>query len=305
MAPQIIGIGMACVDHLYRLEDVSELPNGHVIEYSVQGGGPAATAIAAARVLGAECGMIACVGDDERGRFVLDGLEGIGVDASHSALKPGGSTPMVLVLVDGRTAERHFLALTAGPPMLEAAEVDWDYVAGARILHFDNWVKDPVALMQRARALDVTVTVDFNVTPGNEPDWLPMADVLIGSADVRGGALRSDAVLREAIAVSKRGPRIAVLTLGSDGCVGVGPEGPFRVPAFRVDVVDTCGTGDVFHGAFAYALLQEWEARDCATFAAATAAMGATRLGGRAGLPTADQVAAFLLARGWEGPWQP
>jgi len=69
-------------------------------------------------------------------------------------------------------------------------------------------------------------------------------------------------------------------------------------------VVDTCGTGDVFHGSYAWALNRGWAARECAVFASATASLSATRLGGRAGLPTAGQVSAFLAERGQHGPWE-
>jgi sulfofructose kinase len=67
--------------------------------------------------------------------------------------------------------------------------------------------------------------------------------------------------------------------------------------AFPVPVKDTTGAGDVFHGAFLYALLQDWNLRRCVTFAAAVAALKCRALGGRAGIPTLPEALAFL---GWE-----
>jgi sugar/nucleoside kinase (ribokinase family) len=302
--PAIIGIGMSTVDRLYLLEDVSQLPGGTVLDYSVQGGGPCATAMAAVAVLGTRCGMIACVGDDDRGVQALDSLRAVGVDVSRSVVKPVGATPMVMVLVDRPTGDRHFLALSAEPPLASEDDIDWDYVAGARILHLDNWVRGPGALIEKAHNLGPIISVDTNMSPGQYPEWIEHVDVLIGSADVRADRRKPEVALKEAEQIAGHGPHTAILTLGREGCVGVGPEGPFRLPAFEVKVVDTCGTGDVFHGAFVYALNRGWRTRDCAVFASAAAALSATKLGGRAGLATAAQVAEFLRARGCGGPWE-
>ena len=69
---------------------------------------------------------------------------------------------------------------------------------------------------------------------------------------------------------------------------------PIHQPALAVDVVDTTGAGDVFHGAYLYAYLQGWPAGRCLAFAAATAALKCRELGGRAGIPTRRQVDAAL-----------
>mgnify|MGYP001035773957 CR=1 FL=1 len=304
MAPEIVGIGMSTVDHLYRLENVSELPRGGVLEYAIDGGGPAATAMAAAATLGAPCGMMACVGDDERGRFALDTLREAGVDVSRSVVREGGSTPMVLVLADAASGERHFLALRTDPPRLETDEIDWDYAAGARVVLVDNWVKDADAVLERLSALDAQTLVDSAFHHGFYPDWLAAVDVFIAGGDVPAWRDDPDGALEEAAKIVERGPHTAILTLGGAGCVGVGPEGEFRLPAFEVEVVDTCGTGDVFHGSYAYALNGGWAPRECALFASATASLSAMCLGGRAGLPTAERVAAFLAERGEHGPWE-
>ena len=40
------------------------------------------------------------------------------------------------------------------------------------------------------------------------------------------------------------GPRVVAITLGADGCLIATPKEIARVPAFKVDVVDTTGAGD-------------------------------------------------------------
>src|SRR5207302_9212365 len=81
----------------------------------------------------------------------------------------------------------------------------------------------------------------------------------------------------------------AVVTGGEHGCWFVDatdPGTPRHQPAYRVDVVDTTGCGDVFHGAYAAGLALGLGIAERVRLAAATAALKATRHGGQAGVPT-------------------
>src|SRR6185503_19073826 len=71
--------------------------------------------------------------------------------------------------------------------------------------------------------------------------------------------------------------------------------------AFPVDVVDTTGAGDAFHGAFALALASGCSDEECARVASAVAALKCGRLGARAGIPTALELDAFLFERTGHG----
>ncbi len=81
------------------------------------------------------------------------------------------------------------------------------------------------------------------------------------------------------------GARQVVITDGVRGCWYFDPTQRIHQPAFPVDVVDTTGAGDVFHGAYLVAHLQNWPAGRCLAFAAAAAALKCRELGGRAGDP--------------------
>jgi len=66
------------------------------------------------------------------------------------------------------------------------------------------------------------------------------------------------------------------------------------MPAYRVDVVDTLGAGDVFHGAYALALAEGRAVADAARFANAAAAIKCTRASGRRGIPSRAEVDAWI-----------
>lgn len=72
-------------------------------------------------------------------------------------------------------------------------------------------------------------------------------------------------------------------------------NGGGQIQAFAVHAVDTLGAGDVFHGAFAFALVEMGDPVRALRFAAATAALKCTRFGGGAATPTRAEVDRFLL----------
>lgn len=90
------------------------------------------------------------------------------------------------------------------------------------------------------------------------------------------------------------GSPTVTITLGEQGSITCHGETVFRAPAYKVDVVDTTGAGDVFHGGYIYGLLQKWELKEVLRFASAIAALKCRRLGGRAGIPSLEEVHPML-----------
>ncbi len=78
------------------------------------------------------------------------------------------------------------------------------------------------------------------------------------------------------------------MTRGQDGVSWYEDGRLHRQTTFPVDVVDTTGAGDVFHGAYAFAIGAGLEVRDAMAFAAATAALKCTHPGGRVGIPSVN-----------------
>ena len=67
-----------------------------------------------------------------------------------------------------------------------------------------------------------------------------------------------------------------------------------NIPAPQVEVVDTLGAGDVWHGAFALGLAEMMGEEEAALFANAAAALKCTRKGGREGAPTRAETDALI-----------
>jgi sulfofructose kinase len=89
---------------------------------------------------------------------------------------------------------------------------------------------------------------------------------------------------------------VAATTLGALGALARVDGRFIYSPAFVVNCADTTGAGDVFHGAFCYAVLQNMPLGEALEFSNAMAALNCTALGARGGIATIDQAKA-LMAR--------
>ena len=97
-----------------------------------------ATAMVAVARLGGNAAFITRVGDDQTGTQILDEFRTEGVDVSHAVTTPGLTSHRTIVLVDGRTGARAFLAGrgTANDVMPEDLDMEW--VAEAPFLHLSD-----------------------------------------------------------------------------------------------------------------------------------------------------------------------
>ena len=91
------------------------------------------------------------------------------------------------------------------------------------------------------------------------------------------------------------------MTLGAHGALARENGRFLYAPAFVVNTVDTTGAGDVFHGAFCYAVLKGMPMRRALDFCNAMAALNCAALGARGGIRSLEEVRA-LMARGERRP---
>ena len=299
----VVGIGCSAVDFFAVVPRYPENDTKIEIgELAKQGGGLVATALVAASRLGATTRYIGRVGDDELCQFMIASLEKDGVDTRRVQIQPGGSTFFAFCVVDASTGKRTIYWTGDNVPALAADQITREDIVTAKYLHVDGFDMD--AALQAcawAREAGTTVVVDAEVHHERMAELVDLCDVIIPSeafaCKVTGAGDYRDAAraLYEQHARRAR-DKVVVVTAGTSGAFGVSPDGEFHQPAFKAHVVDTTGCGDVFHGAFIYAMLQGWPLPHCARFASAAAALKTGKLGGRAGIPTRAQVDAFLAS---------
>ncbi|MDF1523476.1 MAG: carbohydrate kinase family protein [Trueperaceae bacterium] len=296
--PPIVGLGMVTIDvlaqvpHLPGPDEVFEIP---LVE--VHGGGPVASAMATAARLGTPSAVVGSVGDDVWGDWIVAGLKGVAVDTSYLYRRAGEASPRAVVLVEGGTGRRSIMYSTGDALRLAVDELPWDWLREARVIHLDG--VHPAAALAAARAAreaGVTVSYDGGAGPfwPGLDDLLPLVDLLVVAKDFAARYTGRDDVADAARELARCGASHVVITDGTRGAWSWVDGGAWHQPAFAVDVVDTTGAGDAFHGGYLHAYLAGENAGHCLRFASAVGALACTRLGGRAGLPKRDEVEDFL-----------
>lgn len=293
----VVGVGLNATDTLLLLPHfpayAGKVPFTHEI---LSPGGQVASAIVACAALGLKSKYIGTVGDDERGRIQVESLRGLGINLDHLQLRRNCANQSAYILVDQSTGERTVLWQRPDCLRIDPQEITPEQITCARLLHIDGHDTRAVAhaaSIARAAGMPVTVDVD-TIYPGFDK-VLPNVDYLIASSEFPGRWTGEQDPFRALEVIqAEYGMRVAAMTLGAHGALAR-LDGRFVYsPAYVVNCVDTTGAGDVFHGAFCYAILQDWPMHEALDFSNAMAAMNCTALGARGGIRTLADVKALM-----------
>ncbi|MBB5515246.1 sulfofructose kinase [Rubricella aquisinus] len=285
----ILLAGQAVLDFIFDLDDLpTRAEKYRAKQGQIIGGGCAANAAVAVARLGGTAHLAARVGADQIGGLIVGGLRADGVNTDNVALVPGGRSSYSAINIDA-AGERQIVNLRGeglGEPL------DWTHPTPRAVLADTRWHAGALHALTLARALGIPGVLD-----GEAPISQDLAEAASHVAfSVQGicdftGETDKIAALKEA---DRRLPGWVAVTDGADGVYFLDHGVVRHIPSFTVEVVDTLGAGDVWHGAFTLALAEEMNVEDAILFASATAALKCTKLGGRAGTPDRATVIAFL-----------
>jgi len=290
----LLGVGECSLDQLLLL-DALPAPGGkaRVAEWRELAGGQVATAVLAAARLGLRTAYAGAVGDDARAECVLAPLRAAGADLSRVETVVGAATRAAVILVERGTGERSVLGHRdprLGQARAALAALD---LGTARLLLLDGSdLALATRLAERARSQGLAVLLDLDAPAPGFEHLLAHVDFPVVSKGFAEAAYGSaEGALDRLVAL---GARLPVVTLGAEGALARSAGRQLASPGFAVDVVDTTGAGDVFHGAFAWGLLRGLDAAALLRAANAAAALACTGLGAQAAIPDAEQLVAFL-----------
>jgi sulfofructose kinase len=294
----VLGVGLNATDTLILLPHFPAYAGKAVFEAEILSpGGQVASAMVTCAALGLRVKYIGTVGDDERGRIQIESLRASGIDIGDVEIRPGCPNQTAYILIDGSTGERTVLWKRADCLRLEPESIRPEHIASARLLHID--AHDTAAVARAAalaRACGVPVTIDVDTLYHGFERVLPNVDYLVASSEFPiQWTNERDPFKALEIIQEEYGMRVAAMTLGAHGALARVGGAFVYSPAFVVNCVDTTGAGDVFHGAFCYAVLQNMPMRETLEFSNAMAALNCTALGARGGISTLDQVKALML----------
>src|ERR1019366_7671492 len=254
----IVGVGLNATDTVIRLPHFPAFNSK--VEFRVSEilpGGQVASAVFACSKWGLKTRYAGKIGDDSFGILQKNAMEHAGVEA-HWTVVPNCQSQSSFILVDEATGER--TVLWKRDPRLELLpqEVRKEWIVQSRLLHVDGHDCAAAATAARwAREAHIPVTADLdNLYTGVEV-LLENVDYAIVSREFPGRLCGAQDLFVSLPRITARfGCRLAAATLGSGGVLAWDGLKFHYSPAFDVKPVDTTGAGDIFHAAFAFALLR-------------------------------------------------
>lgn len=293
-AGYVVGVGSCAVDYLGLIPRLPESSGGaEIAEFSQQGGGVAATALATLAIFGAPARFVGKISDDHFGDFIKAGLDGLGVDTRFMITEPDRVSPFSFSAVEMVEGQRSIYWSRGNLSPLLPQECDEAAVLeGASTLIIDG--AQPALqlhLAKAARARGITVVLDASDGGPDTEKLVPFATILVVSERAATDIAPASELEKILQKLKDLGPKVCIMTLGAEGAIGLDAEGRFHEEqAFRVDVKDTTGAGEVFLGAATYALIQQWPFERTMKFANVAAGLACQRLGARAGIPKLELV---------------
>jgi len=286
--PLIAVVGSANVD-LTTCNDVFPRPGETIFgkKFDLGFGGKGANQAVAARLCGANVGMVAKVGSDLFGPATIKNFESLGIDATYVRIAEGVSSGVAPIFVDPSGQNRIIVVkgandtlspedVDAAAPLLRKAHVI--------ILQFEVPLRTVYHTVKFAKANGIRCIV--NPAPAQPVDYKEVgaADCFIPNESeaetITGMPVRSVIDAKKcAEFLLRQGMRRVVITLGECGFLAAGPDRIAHIPAFRVQAVDTAGAGDAFIGSLAVFLSEGLPEEVALSRANLYAALSTTKVG--------------------------
>lgn len=300
---KIVGIGANVFDTLYNVPSYpTEDTKMRATASKTAGGGPVATGLVAAAKLGVETAYVGVLADDNGGRFLKEDFEKYGVATDLIYVKSGHRSFASVLWLCADTATRTCVFDKGDLPALELNEKQKQAVKDAALLMVDgNELDAAVEAAKLARESGVKVLYDCGGLYPNVERLLAHTDIMIPSEEFSLGHTGCETVEEAAKKLFETyHPEVVVITQGKVGGILYDGNKVVNYPAFTVAAVDTNGAGDVFHGAFAAAVIMGYDYLKCCRFASAVSALKCTGIGARESAPDLETTKKFLKENGYE-----
>lgn len=295
-SPLLLAVGAPTWDTILKVPTIPPAPAKILAEACVESaGGTASNGARAMARLGGTVEYWGRVGEDETGRRIVAALAANGLDVRHVRRVAGGRSTLSTILVQ-QDGERLVVPYYDG-----ALDPDPDWLPITTIGRFaaalidTRWPAGAAHVLDAARARRLLTVLDADTTPSEIlADLAPRASHVVFAQPALIAFAGTEDIDSGLLAMAGRLPGFVGVTVGAQGFRWVENGTVRHIPSPRVEVVDTLGAGDTFHGGFTLGLAEGMSVEAAARLAAAAAALKCTRFGGVDGAPTREEVERFM-----------
>jgi sugar/nucleoside kinase (ribokinase family) len=254
-------------------------------------GGPSGTAAFAFQTLGGCTGLVTAVGKDKESVFIRRDIEARCLPYVKILTMAQFRSPFSVILVEenGKRCIAHYGGCIH---QLKLSMLDMEALQSAKIIHLagvDEWFAADAAKYCKENTGALILVDGGNFCREVTDAMLPYVDVFI--PDDKTVAKTLGLSPKEAcIYYYKKGVKTVCVTLGKEGSLAYDGESFFADPPTPVNVVDTTGAGDNFHGAFLYCILSGFDLKKTLRFCNTFSGLTCEGLGGKEAVPSMKKV---------------
>jgi sulfofructose kinase len=288
--PRIFGIGQCSLDYVGLIPAYP--PPDVKCEFSnmvVQCGGPVATALVALKRWGMDGYMAGIVGDDDFGARITSALDDEGIDTGDIQVRQNQHSQFAFIVSEPATARRTiFWQRPTGQP-LRPEELNIPLLRKCSALHTDGLFPEAsLSACRKAKEAGIPVIVDAGTLRDGMLEIARFSDCFVTSETFSNALAATPEETCRILA--GLGVHFTGVTLGAKGYVALINGRFIQRKAYPVNAIDTTGCGDVFHAGLTYGMVQGWDAEKCLDLGAWAAALVSTQMGGRRGIPNAQDL---------------
>lgn len=300
---KIVGIGANVFDTLYNIPTYpTEDTKMRATASKSAGGGPVATGLVAASKLGVETAYIGVLSDDNGGKFLKEDFLKYGVGTELIEVKSGYRSFASVLWLCADSATRTCVFDKGDLPPLKLSDAQKQAVREAEILMVDgNEMDAAVEAAKIARENGARVLYDCGGLYDGVERLLALTDIMIPSEEFSLGITGCTTAKEAAKKLYETyHPEVVVITQGKKGGILYNGNDIIDYPIYPAEVVDSNGSGDVFHGAFAAAVSMGYDYLKCCHFSSAVSGLKCMGVGARESAPDFETTKNYLKENGYE-----
>ncbi|MBO9392441.1 PfkB family carbohydrate kinase [Caldilinea sp.] len=290
----VLCVGLACYDLIFTVDHhPGPDEKARASAFMGCGGGTAANAAVAAARLGASAAFIGYLGTDIYGDQHLAELHAAGVD-TRLVVRGTEATSLSAIFVKPDGARSIVNYREAIVTRLTPAHVPFAQMRPKAILFDGHQPALAIAMANWARDHNIPTVLDADTVNEGHDELVRLCTLIAASERFSQEYTGASSPQAGMAMLAQQAPAV-IVTLGERGLIWQRGAQAGALPAFPVQVVDTTGAGDAFHGALAVGVAQGMAWDEMLRFASAAGALCCTRRGARPGLPSLTEVQALLL----------
>lgn len=290
---KVMCIGHAAYDITIPISSFIKENEKHRYDSVVEsGGGPACTAAYLLGKWNVDVSFVGTIGNDSYGKQIMEELEEVNVDVSQVQVLDNEKTSASFILVNGENGSRTIISFQN--PNLASSHVD--IKVDADIILFDGQEYE-ITKSILTKNPNIISVMDIGRCTKETLELAHLADYVICSKEFAETVTQMQFDLNDTFICTKiynilkemfKGK--VVITLEDKGCLYEEENEVKILPAISVVPMDTTGAGDIFHGAFVYALISKMTMKDALLFSNIAAGLSTKFIGTRNSIVAIDEV---------------